>query len=289
MVRSPRRATLVPRAGPPGGAGRSCARPAAGCAPRCDLGTVRAPNISGANELAGSQVGSQQRQPQGDVRPHRATNAAGLWCTGRRPAPVWPARGQGFESPKLHVSAVQKYISILKMIFDFLHCQSCRWPLTSGSGIGVLARQSTPANPGRPRSPRTPGARPRPRRAGRQDEQLAGLGGALAARYRRVYERDNGPQLTESAADLGRCRKADRAHLRPHRAVSQRLCDAASEDYRVNHVGGWRHRDHDVRILDRLRRRRCHQRSPNGHSVAMAGRGSVRDRSSGRWRLCQGI
>ena len=31
------------------------------------------------------------------------------------------------------------------MIFDFLHCQSCRWSLASGSGPGVLARQSTPA------------------------------------------------------------------------------------------------------------------------------------------------
>ena len=48
------------------------------------------------------------------------------------------------------------------MIFDFLHCKSCRWPLTSGSGKGVLARQSTPANPGRqpvPLEGRSPGAK----------------------------------------------------------------------------------------------------------------------------------
>jgi hypothetical protein len=67
----------------------------------------------------------------------------------RRNWQAWHARGQGFESPKLHVSAAQKHIPISKMIFDFLHCTSCRWPLTSGSGTGVLARQSTPANPGR--------------------------------------------------------------------------------------------------------------------------------------------
>lgn len=44
---------------------------------------------------------------------------------------------------------VQRHISILKMIFDFLHCKSRRWPLTSGFGTGVLARQSTPVSPGR--------------------------------------------------------------------------------------------------------------------------------------------
>ncbi len=88
--------------------------------------------------------------------------------TGRMPTGTlglqhaWHARGQGFESPKLHVVAVQKHISILKMIFDFLHCQSCRWPLTSGSGKGVLARQCTPADPGRqpvPLEGRSPGAK----------------------------------------------------------------------------------------------------------------------------------
>jgi hypothetical protein len=39
----------------------------------------------------------------------------------RRNRQAWHARGQGFESPKLHVSAVQGHISILKMIFDLLH------------------------------------------------------------------------------------------------------------------------------------------------------------------------
>jgi hypothetical protein len=80
----------------------------------------------------------------------------------RWPGPVWHARGQGFESPKLHVSAAQRHISILKMIFDFLHCTSCRWPLASGSGTGVLARQGTPADPGRqpvPLEGRSPGAK----------------------------------------------------------------------------------------------------------------------------------
>jgi hypothetical protein len=41
---------------------------------------------------------------------------------GRRNRQALRARGQGFESPKPHVSAVQKPISILKMIFDLLHC-----------------------------------------------------------------------------------------------------------------------------------------------------------------------
>jgi len=53
----------------------------------------------------------------------------------------------------------------LKMIFDFLHCTSCRWPLASGSGTGVLARQGTPADPGRqpvPLEGRSPGAKVEP-------------------------------------------------------------------------------------------------------------------------------
>ena len=90
----------------------------------------------------------------------RCGQPRGFSSVGR--ALAWHARGQGFESPKLHVSTVQKHISILKMIFDFLHCQSCRWSLASGSGPGVLARQSTPADPGRqlvPLEGRSPGAK----------------------------------------------------------------------------------------------------------------------------------
>ena len=96
--------------------------------------------------------------------------------------------------------------------------------------------------------------------------------GALAARYRRIHEHHIVPQLTEPAADPGRGRKADRAHLRPHRALSQRLRDAASEDHRVNHVGGRQHRDHHVRIPGRLRRRRCHQRPGPGQRRSRGGR-----------------
>ena len=100
---------------------------------------------------------------------------------------AWHARGQGFESPKLHISAVQGHISILKMIFDLL-CMPARrsgsgfpklhvsagqrhiaipekWPLTScnagkhtpwvlASGTGVLAAQSCAAGPGRRRKRR---------------------------------------------------------------------------------------------------------------------------------------
>ena len=39
----------------------------------------------------------------------------------RRNRQAWHARGQGFESPKLHVFAAQRHVSILKMIFDLLH------------------------------------------------------------------------------------------------------------------------------------------------------------------------
>ena len=69
------------------------------------------------------------------------------------------------------------------------------------------------------------------------NEQLAGLRGALATRYRRVHEQDIGPQLTEPAADAGRCGKANRAHLRPHRALSECSDKAASEANRVNYLG----------------------------------------------------
>jgi hypothetical protein len=40
----------------------------------------------------------------------------------RRNRQAWHARGQGFESPKLHVFAAQSHIAILKNDLDFLHC-----------------------------------------------------------------------------------------------------------------------------------------------------------------------
>jgi hypothetical protein len=58
---------------------------------------------------------------------HPDTTVA-LTCRNTTPCDVagrnrqaWHARGQGFASPKLHISAVQSYISILKMIFYLLH------------------------------------------------------------------------------------------------------------------------------------------------------------------------
>jgi len=44
--------------------------------------------------------------------------------------------------------AVQRHISILRMIFDFLPRESRRWPLTAGFGTGILARQGIPPVPG---------------------------------------------------------------------------------------------------------------------------------------------
>ena len=46
---------------------------------------------------------------------------------------AWHARGQGFESPKLHVFAAQEHISILKMIFDLLHARQ------EGQGLNSLS------------------------------------------------------------------------------------------------------------------------------------------------------
>jgi hypothetical protein len=107
--------------------------------------------------------------------------------------------------------------------------------------------------PGRPRpatrscgrSPRTPVARPRGPCCPRPARPRTGHRAAA----------------DQPAADPGRFRNADRAHLRPHRARSQCCRDTASEDHRVRHLGGRQHRDHDIRIRDRPRRRRCHQRS----------------------------
>src|SRR5712671_3687174 len=44
-------------------------------------------NVSAANGIAGGQVGSQQRQTQGDAAPRRARVATGQWHARRRLAP----------------------------------------------------------------------------------------------------------------------------------------------------------------------------------------------------------
>jgi hypothetical protein len=51
----------------------------------------------------------------------------------RRNRQAWHARGQGFESPKLHIYAGQRPISILKIIFDLLHFAH------EGQGPGFLS------------------------------------------------------------------------------------------------------------------------------------------------------
>ena len=125
-------------------------------------------NVSLAQGFVGSQVGSQRRQAPGDTRPHPATVIAGSWHAGPRSAlsgdepglyGMQEVRGSNPLSSTLFRG--QRHISILEMIFDFLHCQSCRRVLTSGSGIGVLARHRTAANAGRqpvPTEDRSPGA-----------------------------------------------------------------------------------------------------------------------------------
>ena len=147
----------------------------------------------------------------------------------RRNRQAWHARGQWFESTKLHVFPVQIHISILKMILDVLHCPSCRWPLTSGSGTGVLARQSAPAHPGRqpvPLEGRSPGAKvgangdrrilPRARErvaVARQSRQPSATRSHLHSEYLRVGARqiDSAPLSSSCETLLAESRQSSSA------------------------------------------------------------------------------
>ncbi len=94
----------------------------------------------------------------------------------------------------------------------------------------ALARLTQPHGLAADRGERRTHDRLRPERAGGQDEQLAGLGRALAARHRSVHEQHVGPELAQSSGDLGRGGHADRAHLRPHRVLGEGGGHPAVED-----------------------------------------------------------
>ena len=67
-------------------------------------------------------VSATHRARTGMLSPFRSAapgRPRGFSSAGR--ALAWHARGQGFESPKLHISAGQRRISNLKMISDLLH------------------------------------------------------------------------------------------------------------------------------------------------------------------------
>jgi hypothetical protein len=88
-------------------------------------------------------------------------------------------------------------------------------------------------------------------RPGRQYEQLAVLGWALAPGHRGVHERHVRPHIAEPVRDLHGRRDADRAHLRPYRSPGER-CGRAVEHDRRHGVGSRQHRNHHVRAADRL-------------------------------------
>ena len=82
--------------------------------------------IRRAQAQAAGPVTSQVTTASGSARRSAARSDAGIFLTCgnptqldivRRDRQAWHARGQGFESPKLHIFAAQRYISILKMIF----------------------------------------------------------------------------------------------------------------------------------------------------------------------------
>ena len=47
----------------------------------------------------------------------------------------------GFESPKLHIFAGQKHISIIEMIFDLLNCKQAHDPRALAPIMGIFAAQ----------------------------------------------------------------------------------------------------------------------------------------------------
>jgi hypothetical protein len=88
----------------------------------------------------------------------------------------------------------------------------------------------------------------------RQDQQLTLFRWSLAARHRGVDEHHAWPLRGQAVPDALGLLDADRAHLRPHGPVSERLGQPAVEDDRLHGSGGGEHRDHDVRIPHRVPR-----------------------------------
>jgi hypothetical protein len=91
---------------------------------RPDLRLAKGTALDVPKKSAGSKTGSKRAAISGYSERRTAIKAPGK-ATSSHIVPqaefIWHARGQGFESPKLHVFPAQGHISIIEMIFDLLH------------------------------------------------------------------------------------------------------------------------------------------------------------------------
>ena len=85
-------------------------------------------------------------------------------------------------------------------------------------------------------------------------KQLAGLGRALAAGHRGVYERHVRAYPAQPAGQPGGRGDADGAHLDPHRPRRERR-QAVGEQHRFHRIGVRQHGDHHPGVPDRVRHR----------------------------------
>jgi hypothetical protein len=116
----------------------------------------------------------------GYVQRHAAIEAAGRAASSDvqpRFGFIWHARGQGFESPKLHVSTAQRHISIIGMIFDLLRAGKRMTPRRPGSWHGS-PRSSDPCRSSWPQEVTL--KRPFP---GEQDGEQAGSNQAICPSF----------------------------------------------------------------------------------------------------------